>query len=351
MIAARRLSPLFAVTLLAVPLLSACSDTAETPAASKPVVAGERMALTETRVVAWKDVAATVTSTDMADARARIPGVLEALYVREGDRVRAGQVIGRVVDSRLGYDSAAYGAQAAAAQAQLAQADAELARVRYLHANGVYAKARLEQAEAMARAARAQVTAAQAQQSAVGAVRGQGAVVAPSSGRVLMAPVPAGSAVSPGVSIATITSGAMVLRLDLPESLATQVRTGSTVIATGLVPGASADTAPRAVVTRVYPSVQGGQMQADVAIKGLDDRLVGRRVTARIAAGERMALIVPRRFVTTRHGIDYVRVAGAKDSVATIPVQLAPGPDAAQVEILSGARVGDVLIASKAAGQ
>ena len=132
---------------------SACGGGASLPADQAAEVKGESLVLRSVAVTEWKDVGALVTSVDMADARARIPGILESLTVREGDLVRKGQVIGRVVDSRLGYEGAAYGAQAAAAQAQVAQAEAELARDKYLHANGVSAQARLDQAEAAARAA------------------------------------------------------------------------------------------------------------------------------------------------------------------------------------------------------
>jgi len=326
--------------------LSACGSDESTsaPAEKAAAIAGDKLLLSPSMVTDWKDVGALVTSVDMADARARIPGILDSLTIREGDLVRKGQVIGRIVDTRLGYEGAAYGAQAAAAQAQAAHANAELARVKYLHANGVYAQTRLDQAEAAARAARAQVNAAKAQQSAVGAVAGQGAVVAPSAGRVLVAPVPAGSAVAPGTSIATITSGPMVLRLELPETLGDKVRVGSVVIATGLSNGSSA-AAPRATVSRIYPSVTGGQMTADVPIPGLASTMVGRRVAAHVAVGERQALIVPRRFVETSYGSDYVTIRVGKDATSRVPVQIAPSDDPARVEILSGAGKGDVLVA------
>ena len=45
-------------------------------------------------------------------------GILTTLTVREGDTVAKGQVIGRIVDSQLGFQAGAYGAQAAVAQAQ-----------------------------------------------------------------------------------------------------------------------------------------------------------------------------------------------------------------------------------------
>ena len=335
-----------AVSLFAMAFsLSACGSdqSASAPAEKSAGIAREQLRLAPSTVTDWKDVGALVTSVDMADARARIPGILDTLTVREGDLVRKGQVIGRIVDSRLGYESAAYGAQAAAAQAQAAQAEAELARVKYLHANGVYAQARLDEAEGSAGAARAQVKAARAQQSAVGAVAGQGAVVAPSAGRVLIAPVPAGSAVAAGTSIATITSGPMVLRLELPETLGDKIRVGSAVIATGLANDATA-IAPRTTISRVYPSVTGGQMSADVQIPGLASNMVGRRVTARVAVGERHALIVPRRYVETSYGTDYVTLRVGKDATSRVPVQIAPSDDPARVEILSGAAKGDTLV-------
>jgi len=73
--------------------------------------------------------------------------------------------------------------------------------------------------------------------------------------------------------------------------------------------------------------------------------MVGRRVTARVAVGERQALVVPRRFVETSYGIDYVTIIVGKDATSRVPVQIAPTDDPARVEILSGAGKGDTLIA------
>ena len=343
-----RRGPLLSLLAITSLTLSGCGSGEPAPSENSEPVSGERLVLQPSTVTEWKDVSALVTSEDMADARARIAGILDSLTVREGDLVRKGQVIARVVDSRFGYEGAAYGAQAAAAQAQAAQADAELARVKYLHANGVYAQARLDQAEAAARAARAQVSAARAQQSAVGAIAGQGAVIVPSAGRVLIAQVPAGSAVAPGTSIATITSGPMVLRLELPETLADKIHVGSAVLATGLAGDKPASeqgaAAPRATVGRVYPAVSGGQMTADVPIPGLANSMVGRRVSARVAVGERQVLVIPRRFIETSYGIDYVTILVRKNAASRVPVQITPTDDPARVEILSGASKGDTLI-------
>ncbi len=321
---------------IAVPL-AACGGEASAPPAASARYAGPTVTVARGAVPDWRSVSASIGTIRQAQALARIPGILTMLTVQEGDRVAKGQLLGRIVDSQLGPQSGAYAAQAAAAEAQAANAQAELSRTRFLYDNGVYAKARLDQAQAGARAAEAQIRASRAQQAAVNAVAGQGAIVAPASGRVLLAPVPAGSAVAPGMVIATIADGQALLRLQLPESLAATVRPGAAVLAT-------LDAAPvRGSVVKIYPAVQGGQVLADVAMPGIDDRLIGRRVAAKVAAGSRPALIVPRKAVTTRFGVDSVTLVAADGTTATVPVQTAPVADPAQVEILSGVHPGDRL--------
>lgn len=328
---------LIAVTALAA--LSACGGAERRSDTASATPAGPRLRLQPVATTDWKDTGGEITTTERADARARIAGVLETLLVRKGDMVTKGQPIGRIVDNQLGYQAAAYGAQAAAAEAQLGQAQADLKRVEYLYQRGVYAKARLDQAQAAAGTAAAQVRAARSQQSAVGAVAGQGLVLAPSSGRVLTADIPAGSAVTPGMSIASVTSGPLIVRLDVPESLAGKVHAGSSVMVSGLGDGADLTGA----VSKVYPAIEAGQIRVDVSVPGIDGTLIGRRVTARIAVGERQALVVPSIYVTTRYGIDYVTVLAADGQSSTVPVQTRPA-DSGKVEILSGVGAGDTLI-------
>ncbi len=329
----RQLMALAAVSMLALPL-AACGDGEQASQVAKAPV-GPRLVLAASDAVNWQDVSAEIATVDQAQVLARIPGILTTLSVREGDMVGKGQVIGRIVDSQLGYQSGVYGAQAAAAQAQAAQAQAELSRVKFLHDNGVYAKARLEQAQAAAAAASAQVRAAQSQQAAVGAVAGQGAVIAPAAGRVLRADVPAGAPVAPGMTIAVITAGPTVVRLELPESLADAVRPGARVRASGLNEGR---------VVRVYPAVSQGKAAADVEMPGIDGRLIGRRVAAQVETGKRKALLVPESFIVRRYGIDYVSLLGRDGAATEVPVQIAPTAEAGKVEILSGVQAGDTLI-------
>ena len=214
-----------------------------------------------------------------------------------------------------------------------------MSRVRFLYQNGVYAKARLEQAEAAAAAANAQIRAAQAQQSAVRAVAGQGVVIAPADGRVLRADVPAGSPVSPGMAIAVITAGPTIVRLEMPESLADIVHVGSRVTASNIGRGSGAG-----AVIKLYPSVTAGQVTVDVDLPGIDNRLIGRRVAAKVETGARKALLAPAGYVVNRYGIEYVTLLAKDGSVSQAPVQTAASADPGKVEILSGASAGDTLI-------
>lgn len=328
--------------------LSACGSEPEHGQAAATLPAGETLRLSAQQIADMKAVGAEIATRDQAEVLARIPGTLTSLSVRAGDMVQNGQRIGMIVDSRLGYETSAYGAQVAAAQAEAARANADLARIRDLYNNGVYAQARLDQAVAAARAADAQVAAARAQQGASASVAGQGAVLAPASGRVLRADIPAGSVVTPGMSIATVTAGPPVLRLMLPESVAGQVRPGARVVVTDTeVPSGS----HQGSVTQVYPAIIGGQVRVDATLPGLSTQFVGRRISASVEIGTRQALVVPRRFVTTRYGIDQVQVVADGKQLSTVPVQVAPTGDPGMVEIMSGVSAGDTLFAPRTAAK
>lgn len=325
---------LAAVALLAALPLAACGDRsepaetrAEQPAAGSIVVAS--------RIVSdIKPVAGEITTRDMGQAVARTGGTLIQLNVREGDSVRAGQVLGVVRDARIGLETAGYTALVRAAEAEAARAEADLNRTRGLFEKGVYAQARLDQVEAAARAARGNLDAARAQRAASAEMNAQGAILAPSSGRVLKADVPVGSVVMPGQLIATVTAGPLVVRVQLPEGQAGALRNGSVVQMTPDGPNGAVITAR---VIQVYPAVEAGQVVADIEAGGLSAALIGRRIGVRLPVGERQAIVIPRRFVSTRFGVDYVRLARGGET----PVQTAPGPEADTVEILSGLVAGD----------
>ena len=323
--------------------LSACGGEPEVAAVAP--ARGERLTVTEAVIDAVKPVSAVVASRDLGEARARIPGTLTQLNVREGDTVRQGQVIGVVTDNRVGLETAAFGAQVAAAEAEAARARADLSRIQTLFDRGIYAQARLDQALAASQAANAQVRAARAVRAASAETGAQGRILAPTSGRVLVADVPAGSVVSAGQSVATITAGPLILRLELPEAQGRNLRVGQSVIVSSEdLPGVSAGT-----IAQVYPASTAGQTTADISVAGLSSDRVGQRVIVQAPVGQRSALVIPRRFVSTRYGIDFVRTVDPAGRVSEAPVQLGGPAGEDRVEVLSGLAVGNVVLAPEAA--
>ncbi|MBP8247284.1 MAG: efflux RND transporter periplasmic adaptor subunit, partial [Phenylobacterium sp.] len=321
-------------------LLSACGETKPAASAARTAPAAGRLTIQAQTVADLKPVPGTLTTRDMAEARARISGVLVSLAVKEGDIVRQGQMIARIQDDRLALQTSAFDAQVNAAAAEAARAQADLARIRKLFSQGVYAQARLDQVEAQAKAANANLAAARAQRGASAELGAQGAILAPAAGRVLVADVPVGSVVMPGQSIARLTAGPMVVRIELPEGQARALKVGDIV---QLAAEDLRGLASQGEITQVYPSITAGQVTADVTAPNLPQDLIGQRVRAQIKIGERQALVVPRTYVVTRFGVDYARLVQADGILSETPIQTSAGPTPQTVEVLSGLRAGDVL--------
>jgi hypothetical protein len=321
-------------------LVTACSEPVPSlPVVSKAPLAG-RLTLAARTVADMKPVPATLTTRDMAEARSRISGVLVDLKVKEGDLVRQGQVIALVRDDRLTLQTSVFDAQTAAAAAEATRAQTELSRTRDLFAKGFYAQARLDQVEAQAKAANANLAAARAQRQASAELGAQGAILAPAAGRVLNADIPVGSVVMAGQSIARITAGPLLIRIELPEGQASALKLGDPV---ELAAEDLGGVATQGTISQIYPSVTAGQVTADVTAPNLPQTLTGQRVRASVKVGQRQALVVPPSYIVTRFGIDYARMIRPDGTVSDLPVQTTPASVPGTIEILSGLSAGDVL--------
>jgi RND family efflux transporter MFP subunit len=311
-----------------------------------PAWAAERFVVSERTVPDYKTVAATFTTRDVGEARARIGGTLSELRVREGDVVTKGQTLAVIADQKITLEAQSRGAQAAALKAEQERAAAELVRVRAVYDKGFYSKAKLDQAVAAAKSAESAWKAAVAAQAVVKEQAGQGAVLAPAAGKVVRASVPAGSVVMPGDIVVVIASNDAVIRVDVPEREARGLKKGDGVrlVASGV---AAQERLASTVIREVYPEIRNGRATVDLEAKGLDAAFVGERVRVLVAVGERPAIVVPRDYVTTRFGVDYVSLA-SKAGALDIPVQrgqpMAASGIADGIEILSGLKAGDVLL-------
>jgi len=297
-----------------------------------------------------KAVFGRVESRNLVPARARIGGTVQSVTVVEGSQVEPGQVIAVVVDDKLALQRDAAEAVMTALQSQIDNAQTELDRAEQLLASGTAPRTRVDQARTEVEVLTSQLAAARANRSVIEQQSHEGEVLAPGSGRVLRVPITVGAVILAGEEVATIAGGGYFLRLSLPERHASEIVEGDTVIVgeRGLSP--AADERPTAThvgkLVKVYPEISSGRVEADVEVDGLGDYFVGERTLVWIPVGRREAIAVPKTAVITRHGVDYVTLAGAIGpmEVAVILGETFADATGDRVEILSGLHEGDRLV-------
>jgi len=295
-----------------------------------------------------KAVFATVESTNVVPARARIGGTVASLLVDEGASVAAGETIAAIGDEKLALQVRAIDAQIAGLQAQLDQARTDLVRAEELFGRGTIPRARLDEARTAVQVASNAFEAQRAQRRVVSQQQAEGEVLAPTTGRVLSVPVTEGTVIMPGEPVAMIAEADYVLRLRLPERHARYLKTDDQIrlAADDDLDGQSPVFGR---IVTVYPEIADGRVLADARVEGLGDYFVGERVRVLLSTGSRQGYVVPARYLKTRYGIDFVMIGSIDGPPLEVPVQrgssltLLEVPDG--VEILSGIRFGDVLVA------
>ena len=159
--------------------------------------------------------AGVVASHDEFPLAFKIGGVVAAVYVREGDVVRAGQTLAQL-------DLREIDAQVTRARSAVAKAERDHARVQALHADSLAPLAQLQDAATALELARADLQTASVN-------RRYATVVAPSAGRVLRRAAEPGQTLGAGAPVLTIggSTGGTVLRVGLPDRDIVRVRVGS----------------------------------------------------------------------------------------------------------------------------
>ena len=150
-------------------------------------------------------------------------GRIAAIAVREGDSVRAGQVLARL-------DLTSLGAASASARAEALRAEADYKRLADLAAKGWVTAPRVESARAAAAAAGARV-------AQTGFDQRLGVIVAPAAGTILRRPAEPGQVVAAGAAVLVLgeTGSGYVMRLPMADADMARVRHGQ--VAAVSIPG------------------------------------------------------------------------------------------------------------------
>jgi len=315
-------------------------------ATSGAAPAGAEVLTVASRPVAdEKAVFATVESISVVPARGRIGGIIVQLNVREGDSVTSGQAIAAIGDEKLALQMKSLDAQIGALQAQSDQAQIDFDRIQGLVDRGILPRVKLDEARTALNVAENGMRARTAERAVVQQQFNEGQVLAPAGGRVLKKLVAVGSVVLPGDPIAMIAQQNFKLRLRVPERHARFLKAGDRIRVDGAEFGDQASKS--GVIDLVYPQIEDGRVIADATVEGLGEYFVGDRLRVWISGETRTAFVIPSSYVTTRFGIDYVKLRQA-DRMVEAPVQRGrdlPSPDLPNgLEILSGIGAGDQLV-------
>jgi multidrug efflux system membrane fusion protein len=293
-----------------------------------------------------KAVFGTVQAVVEVPARARISGTLQELSVDDGSLVQKGEVLARIVDQKLILQRKALDARIAAFQSSVDNIQLEYDRAKKLFDRGTIAQARIDQLETQLAVASNTLKASEAERAVLEQQLSEGEVLAPASGRVLDVPVTAGSVVMGGEVIAMVAQEGFLLRIEVPERHARFMKVGDAVSLTREDDG-NGDGGSKGEVVKVYPQIRQGRVIADAEVPGLGDFFVGERIEAAMSVGTRDAFVIPQDYVTTRFGLDFVKVAGKDGAALEVVVQLGRTrlvDGVPFVEVHSGLKGGDTLV-------
>jgi len=353
----RSYSFVLALTITVALALAGCSDTRHGAQAPPPAVSGLTVtAVKVSDLPETLDVVGTVRARTSALVSARISGTVSVLHVREGDRVRKGQLLGQL-DSKenlaqatgavAAIDEAKRGLEEAQARQKLA--DSTFGRFKRLYDEQALTRQEFDTRQterelAHQAVARAEARLRQTQEAsrAAGAMADYTKIVAPISGIIVAKQADLGSTVFPGQPLMTIDDeGSYQLELAIPESQVRAVHAGTPVQVQIDATGSSFSTRVAEVVPSSDPASRTYTAKVAVPQKGVRSGMFGR---GSIALGSSVKGVrVPRSAVFERGALTAVWSVGT-DEVIRMRLVKTGRIAGDSIEILSGLSDGDRIV-------
>ncbi len=348
----RRLASRLAMMALLSLTTANCStkrDLEKSDAAPAPIIKGVELETLKTGTVPdTLEVAGTVRARTSATVSSRIAGTISVLRVREGDRVRKGQVLAQLdaqenmataASATAGVEEAHRGVDEALARKRLADATFE----RYKRLFNEQAVTRQEfdtkQTEkelADQGVARAEARLQQAREGARAAtvMADYTRIVAPISGVISAKPVDLGATVFPSQPLMTIEDeGSYLLELALPESRPPWLGPATPVQVTLDALNSSFSARIAEVVPAADPASRTFVAKVNLNRKGLKSGMFGRG-TINLGSGAN-GQTVPKKAVVERGALTSVWVVD-KENIARMRLVKVGKNSGERVEVLSG---------------
>ena len=279
------------------------------------------------------------------DVRARIEGDLVGVLVREGQRVREGQLLARLESSEQESAHASAEADQVAAQSELSTAQWNLDQTAELYRAGAVSELDYKTAQQGVTTARARLAAAQSRVRAASSLLRDTRVLAATSGVIAQRHVDNGEHVSRGQELFTLVrSDVLELVAAVPARQANAVRVGQTVHF------AAAGRDFDGKVARVSPTVD--PTTRSVAVYVQVPNANGSLRGGTFATGRVVSRVVPRALVVSTNAVRQsagdgrpfvYRVAGSVLDVASVQLGVVD-ERAGLAEVLSGLSEGDRVV-------
>ena len=304
---------------------------------------------TRSELIATLPVSGGLKAVNSAVVKAKVAAELKELLVREGDRVKAGQLIGRLDDTEYRWRLRQAEDQAAAAQAQLDIAERTLANNRALVDQGFISKTALDTSLSSANGARASLQAARAAAEIARKSVADAELHAPLSGLVSQRLAQPGERVAIDGRVVEIVD---LERLELEAAIApddvVNLRVGQRVqLQVDGLPDALAGT-----VARINPGTQSGTraVLAYVAVDGHPALRQGLFARGAVELQRKPALVVPQSALRSDQSKPFVLVADGNRAVQRTvtpglrgEVDFGSGREQA-VEVTAGLAEGEVVL-------
>jgi membrane fusion protein, multidrug efflux system len=350
-----------AVLLAGAGLLAWHASAGSVPAATAPAAVPVAVEAVRTRPVRiWSEFSGRMTAVDSADIRPEVSGRITAIHFRDGQDVKAGDVL-FVIDPRP------YAAAVAKAEADLATANAnarfartDLARAKTLIGLQAIARVYYDQRVNAAGVANAAIQAAQAELAQAKLDLDHAYVKAPISGRVSRAELTVGNVVQSGANAPLLTSivsdDGIYADFDVDEQTYLRtIRAYATTpaqerrIPVTLTVQGDGDHVYRGTIESFDNRIDAstGTIRARARFANADGALVpGMFVSVELAgARERRAILVPEAAIGSDQSKRFVFVVGRHDHAGYRDVALG-GTVGGERVVISGLHDGDRIITS-----
>lgn len=346
------LRPSLAAALLLV--LAACGGSEEKDAKSKArppmVVNAQTASLADYRP--RLQVLGTVTPLQSVAVRARVDGQIDAILFREGEFVRAGQVLFRLDPRQAEANVARARASLASAEAIARQADADWTRAQQLVSSGFISGATLDQKKAAAATADAAVGQARAELKAAQTALSYLTITAPVSGRTGELGFKRGATVRANDTTPLVTVNQLspiAVRFAVPPE---QIQAVRTELARGPVPVVAHPSGSESVLAtgrlsfldnNVDPSNGSVAAKAEFA-NGGDELWPGALVTVDVPVGTGGRFVrLPESALQQGQDFNFVWTVGEGNKAVLTKVEIA-GRQGGQVYLAGGVAPGTLVV-------